>query len=190
MFYSRRQLAKLREEQVVQVLGAYFKCEFPMPEQDFMQLIKSAKQQAHPDKGGDMEEFQQLMEITSMLHSWVFLFQSSANSPHCCTDGTLLTELGHGVGPNRNGVACRECDGYGYRTQEVPQTKWCFVCKGAGSVIRTNFKGVQYVRDCYVCNGTGVVDDGVRVKHHKCWACKGVGEKEIFNPVLPKGRIA
>jgi hypothetical protein len=109
--------------------------------------------------------------------------------------------LGYRERPMRKKVDCPRCNGFG----EVPREFKCRPCSGTGTFKLKNGKTTQ----CNKCGGSG------RFKHPRlkkvcprCWGrrklrvevpsektyvkcgeCGGSGETEMFNPVLPKGRL-
>ncbi len=137
----------------------------------------------------------------------------------CTTDGTPLSELGLGFDNTKNGRdcgycnhrgyhkvveeryhICRECSGCGYTYANA-----CDACKGTGKFTQKNSKRVV---DCLRCKGKGTIHYGTlsrcradgcnrgyvsrateRVTYQTCWTCKGIGEIEIYNPVIPKGLL-
>jgi len=117
-----------------------------------------------------------------------------------CTDCesrgyTITTE--HGV------AACKKCEGSGRQPREFP----CRACAGSGKFTQ---KRSRRVVDCRVCQGSGKYkhpfqeewchscrgtgrgssEKVVRIYAMKCYSCKGTGETEVWNPVLPKGRLS
>ena len=192
-YIQARELKKLRREQVLSVLTQYFNIEFPVEEHVFANCVRLKLSSVHPDKVGDefREEFQQLQELLKMKDEWSsFIFAGSVQSKILTTtDGTPLTELGQGLGTHKNGVPCKECKGKGYLRFHTPEVSICNVCQGLRMVERTNSEGRSYIRICYVCNGKGVRWLPDVPFYQKCWKCKGKGETEIFNPVIPKGRL-
>ncbi len=135
------------------------------------------------------------------------------------TDGTPLYELGLGLGPTRNGRDCKECEHRGYTEEFGIDWVSCETCFGSGEVPRImpcrycengKFKQQRsgHTVDCRVCKGTGKFKHprhkevcldclgvgrkygkGKQVRYCKCFDCKGMGEIELFNPLLPKGRL-
>lgn len=130
--------------------------------------------------------------------------------------GDLLSELGLGLGPTVNGTDCKECDHKGYREERLSGWQRCSCCGGIGVTnLRpcTRCKGSgKYTNkagdatfDCYLCKGEGfqrhfrmdicIVCAGTggksvavgKVVYHICAPCKGSGEIQIYNPVIPKG---
>lgn len=102
----------------------------------------------------------------------------------------------HGVGK------CQKCEGHGYHQQEWP----CRPCNGTGRFVQSRskrevncrvcegsgtFKHPFYTSRCGECFGSGrnKTDQVIRIYVLKCYACKGTGETEVWNPVIPKGRL-
>ena len=134
-------------------------------------------------------------------------------------DDAPLYKLGLGLGPTKNGIDCSECNhkGYtehfrvGYTTTcptcngigEVPLIRRCRHCNGSG---RFTQRRSRREVDCRACGGSGksipdmipcpkCFGEGLlygktdQVDYRKCYHCGGTGETEIYNPVLPKGRL-
>jgi len=98
-------------------------------------------------------------------------------SSHRCTDciyGFVEVE-----------IPCKPCGGTGKFTQRRSgRIVTCRVCHGTKSVLREQI--------CPKCRGTqwfSVKVGGERVIYYRCFKCGGSGEIELFNPVLPKGRL-
>lgn len=97
---------------------------------------------------------------------------------------------------------CKHCDDSG----TVPQQEWCMACESSGKFKQRSGRIV----DCYKCKGTGIFThpyrrmfcprcrgtkkvqetDKQKTYYERCSKCNGTGEIEIFNPVIPKGRLA
>lgn len=94
----------------------------------------------------------------------------------------------HGSGMRGKRVPCRSCSGSGRFVQKHSGREVdCRTCNGTGQFeLRHRYEGI-----CYTCLGTGVGTGEVQVHVRAlvCRACNGAGEKAIFNPVLPKGRL-
>lgn len=107
---------------------------------------------------------------------------------------TIVKEHGRSKCTNCNGsgkqpreFACRPCRGTGKFTQLRSQRVVdCRVCQG-----KSKFKHPFLKEWCKVCGGLGRASND-RVTHiyaMKCYECRGMGETEVLNPVLPKGRL-
>lgn len=114
---------------------------------------------------------------------------------HCEQRGYTITQE-HAKG------RCQKCTGSGRQPREY----FCRPCSGTGKFTQRRSRRVV---DCLGCNGTGKRQDPFlteycavchgsgkastdRVAHiyaMKCYDCNGTGETEVWNPVLPKGRI-
>ena len=132
-------------------------------------------------------------------------------------DGVPLSELGLGFDNTKNGTDCPDCKHLGYAKIVREKTTICLECFGAGWTYAntcTSCKGTgkftqersKRVVDCMRCKATGtiryrglsrctacvrgyVTHSTDRVIYHTCYRCLGVGELEIFNPVLRKGLL-
>lgn len=114
--------------------------------------------------------------------------------PKCNHDG-YTTEFGTEF------TECNTCDAYG----EIPASYTCRSCKGTGKFQQRNTRRIV---DCRVCKGTGtfkhpsqmvycprcrgskrVYGKSDTTYYVRCYECKGTGEIEVFNVVLPKGAL-
>ncbi len=128
-------------------------------------------------------------------------------------DGTLLSELGLGLGPTINGKPCPSCRGKGYRAvnKRVPcpdcraigffvQAFRCRRCNGTGRFTRNNrdvgecfacsglgWKTAPRFAECSTCHGTHLATSTTIAAYYRCDGCSGTGEIVVLNPVLPKG---
>lgn len=93
----------------------------------------------------------------------------------------------NGSGGQPREFVCNACYGSGKFTQRRSgRVVDCRVCEGTGK-----FKHNFLKEWCAACDGTGRASND-RVTHiyaMKCYECKGTGETEVWNPVLPKGRL-
>lgn len=83
---------------------------------------------------------------------------------------------------------CRSCGGSGrFRQRRSGRVVDCYTCQGSG-----RFKHPHQKDLCDQCFGSGQAESDVVAKIYAtvCTPCKGKGEQEIWNPVLPKGRLA
>lgn len=100
-------------------------------------------------------------------------------------EGTPLSELGLGLGNNKNGATCQTCKGVGYRTEKDFRTEWkprppCAWCQMTRSTL-----------GCRTCGPRGFSHRQVNTVTYKiCAPCQGTGEIEMFNPCIPKGLLA
>jgi len=98
---------------------------------------------------------------------------------------------------------CHKCAGRGRQPREYP-------CHSCGATGKFTLRKSERIVDCRVClgtrafkhpfqkewctmcNGTGraATDRVVKIYALKCFDCKGTGETEVWNPVLPKGRLS
>lgn len=134
------------------------------------------------------------------------------------TGGTPLSELGLGFGISKNGCDCNVCNHKGYVSHTSSaiercthclfgstSDRKCRPCKGTGEFTQKHSNRVVSCRDCkgkgffqtpYYhkcewCNGLFyTVYKTPTILYDICTLCKGVGEIEIFNPVIPKGLLA
>ncbi len=201
----------------------YLAIELPVTPDGLKKAYRAASRRFHPDAGGEeasKEKFIQVKEAYDFLESLdgvpeVIMASESGNVSYHglrTVEGSLLSELGLGLGPMKNGRECTSCSGRGYNSDSYPKYQDCPACHGTG--------GRQYVHRCRICRGSGrkfggfcLTCDGkgtvresfgdchtclgsgrgrredVRV-YKKCFKCGGAGETEVWNPVLPKGRLA
>lgn len=146
--------------------------------------------QHHPDHGGNPETFKALVsEYKRLLRS----FPDNLVLPKATTDGTPLSELGLGIDPKLSARECDCCEGKGYRTTREAIWAACSGCEGVGMVdpsIRYP-RGGFLPRRCYVCRGFGYreLPEGF-VHYERCYHCTGTGEIRLYNPVIPRNRLA
>jgi DnaJ-class molecular chaperone len=154
-------------------------------------------------------------KLVEQSPAWAFA-DTGAQDPKTTT-GHLLSELGLGLGPTVNGKDCNVCQHRGYTIIELSGLTRCTRCIGAGFAYEdtcSRCKGSgKFVKNgrpvgvCFSCRGTGKplrprlnlcsrchgrgsINVPANTKeYHLCYTCKGVGEIEIFNPVIPKGRL-
>lgn len=146
-----------------------------------------------------------------------WLFAGSRQSKTLKTNqGIPLSELGLGLEPNKNGRDCEGCNHKGYTEHQLSGWKscpdclmgysynqTCSNCRGTGkfgikgkglvtcSVCKGEGKNVSYFPQiCRRCKGVGgQVIAKPEIEYLMCCTCKGTGEIEIHNPVIPKGRL-
>lgn len=101
--------------------------------------------------------------------------------------GELLNDLGRGVPAPGSGTKCDDCKGKGYfRYLNQPYVR-CHSCYGHGVANHVS-KGPT---PCGRCEGTGKLISAKCTPYFiKCNKCRGCGEIEIFNPLIPKSLIA
>ncbi len=95
------------------------------------------------------------------------------------------TCLGSGIGLEF--ILCKSCRGRGRFDLIDGRVVDCKQCGGTGEIGGSPRRGTW----CRKCTGTGrmCVEDSDKIFYTKCVKCGGAGEIEIFNPVLPKGRL-
>jgi len=156
---------------------------FPFSDSQLKSAFREAAKRLHPDtSGSDGEMFIVMKKLYDVLLSEAQ--DTSKASLLFTVDGTPLPELGKGLGSMKNGVDCPKCNHKGFF--ERKEMKWgrCWGCQGKGFLRRGGFV-------CLYCFGTGTVGVGEEVRvYYKCSDCGGTGEKEVMNPVIPKGRLA
>jgi hypothetical protein len=92
-----------------------------------------------------------------------------------------------GSGRHPREYPCRPCRGSGKFTQRRSgRVVDCLGCNGAGK-----FRHPFQKEYCAVCHGSGKAptDRVANIYAMKCHDCNGTGETEVWNPVLPKGRL-
>jgi DnaJ-class molecular chaperone len=199
--------------------SVHFGLILPTTKTELNRAYRTACYHNHPDRGGDKEVFISIQDSYNILTEPKYaLTVLGADSGATTIDGTPLSELGSGLGSKINGIECTHCTGKGYEQNE--HTEWrvcghcnfgyvikdisCRPCNGSGKFQQKNSKRIV---PCRTCNGTGIFDRrrivcphcrGTMTLHDtekttsyvKCFYCAGVGEIEMFNPVLRKGLLS
>lgn len=132
-------------------------------------------------------------------------------------DGIPLSELGLGFDNTKNGIDCPDCSHTGYKRvveEKIHLCRECFgagyayantctACTGTGKFTQKNSKKVvdflrckgagtihyRTLTRCTACVRGYVTNRTEKVTFHTCYRCRGVGELEIFNPVIRKGLL-
>lgn len=163
----------------------YFNVELPVLSAVLKSAFRSASRRFHPDMGGTDEQFKEMKRVYDAIQDAGLLVQSSKDMNQAgarllrTVDGTLLSDLGLGLGPTTNGRDCDTCSGFGYRswTEPIRRMVQCNRCAGRG---------------CWKCWNTGREEKTVgqsTIKYARCGTCNGTGEIKIYNPVILKGSI-
>ncbi len=85
-------------------------------------------------------------------------------------------------------LTCNACHGTKRFTQRTGRVVDCRKCNGTGKFTHPRKKWL-----CLKCGGSKTIyhyNEGDVLYFVKCNECKGTGEIELFNPVLPKGLLA
>jgi DnaJ-class molecular chaperone len=118
---------------------------------------------------------------------------------------TIKCDKCGGTGLNR--YPCRKCDGEGTYVNSQGKKRRCSWCGGSGwfypPASETDAQGStaplipgtkKQGRICFDCDGTGKVEgweiDGEEEYYAVCERCNGIGETQMFNPVLPRGFLS
>jgi DnaJ-class molecular chaperone len=127
------------------------------------------------------------------VSTYIDVFNLGSECPKCAGSGYQLCSKCNGTGNYT--VQCNKCDSNGLFTLRSGRKVQCKVCSGYKT---------RVIGTCYTCNGTGrskqlhhscklCGGDGIiyseKESYSKCHKCNGVGEVEIWNPVIPKGRL-
>jgi DnaJ family protein A protein 2 len=201
----------------------YLGVDLPVCLEDLKKAFRKKCLKVHPDQGGSSKEFIELenayktVTFFGEVNGGVFICDDVGDSHKNSrtAEGTLLSELGLGLGPTTNGIECDNCSGNGYKEKTHHIYKRCTSCDG-GTFVRvykcnscsgtgrfTQLKSRRIV-DCLKCGGSGKYvhkgtckichgdgrlrrNDGCSI--YLCNECKGTGEIRIFNPVLQKGAL-
>lgn len=143
---------------------------------------RAAVKRCHPDVGGTSKQFVELRAAYDQIRRDPMSFDDIGEGSRKTIDGTLLAELGQGLGPTVNGRQCGECSGRGWTTYRDEITRPCPEC------LKVAFRPRHFTW-CRRCYGSGTVVAGHVIRYQKCFRCHGVGEIALFNPVFPKGRL-
>ncbi len=193
--------------QAIEALHAFFGLQAPASFDDVKTKYRLESKKLHPDAGGSEEDFKalsnafgslrKLYEAGSQLFKAEPLKEGEQGDPNqpamprTTVDGVSLSALGLGLGPTTNGRECTHCNSQGYTITRDHVRPRCLKCNGTGvksGSFRFSFFAENY---CVDCNGSGRGPDRVaQVYAMKCHDCKGTGEIEVLNPVIPKGRLA
>lgn len=134
------------------------------------------------------------------LGTGLSLVINSVPCDNCQTKG-YTTEAGSRF------VECTDCDAVGLTLKTCPQCRGsrgftaldgshvtCHSCNDIGTVsyykVKFNWNDrVFWSRLCSSCNGTKRKAIPYGHIYRRCSPCQGLGEIQIFNPVIPKGRL-
>jgi DnaJ-class molecular chaperone len=165
------------------------------------------------------KEFQEVYEwLTSPSILRIIGRGTEVESINQTIDGVPLSELGLGFDNTKNGTDCPECNHLGYKKVIEEKIHLCNECSGAGYTYanictacqgtgKFTQKNSRKVVDCLKCKGKGVIHYWTlhrctacvhgyvthsenKITYHTCYRCQGVGELEIFNPVIRKGLLS
>jgi DnaJ-class molecular chaperone len=153
----------------------YFNIQLPITESILKSAFRRASRELHPDTGGDHERFVEMKRTyDAILKANLVLADDGAtivDSILRTVDGTPLTDLGLGLGPNTNGRDCETCDHRGWHKHEERKSADCKVCDGSG---------VTYF--CFACRGSGKFT--LRSDRQvECRDCRGNGVRAAHRPV-------
>jgi DnaJ-class molecular chaperone len=191
------------EGMAIEHLMVQFGLSAPVAFDDVKKVYRSKSKLLHPDLGGPEEEFKALCnafdELKKLYQAGSRLFDAEPMDekgsgklerpamPRVTVDGIPLCELGLGLGPTINGTDCTGCGRLGYKVIEERGLVTCPSCNGQGVYLHPMYGQ----RQCSTCDGHGRVNyKYAKVYVLRCSECRGTGEKRIYNPVLPKGRLA
>jgi DnaJ-class molecular chaperone len=145
----------------------YFNIQLPITESVLKSAFRRASRELHPDTGGDHDRFVDMKRTyDAILKAKLVLADDGAtiiDSVLRTVDGTPLTELGLGLGPNTNGRDCETCDHHGWHKHEERKSSDCKVCNAVG-----------FAFFCFACQGSGKfkLRSGRTVE---CRDCRGNG---------------
>lgn len=159
----------------------------PFTEQELKHNYRELVFQHHPDKGGNAEKFKEIQQAYEEMRE--FASKNISEDAQRTVDGVLLSTLGKGLGDTVNSEPCKECTGHGWHQTVHYQfyfDKPCPVCHGDG-FLHNGWMPIP----CWQCLGKGGwgAHENQYTLYHTCSHCDGTGQIEIYNPVLPKGRV-
>jgi DnaJ-class molecular chaperone len=104
------------------------------------------------------------------------------------------------LGTGRLSYPCNRCNATGVYKRGDREVGKCFKCDGKGRffpkpkrrphVFYSWMTGNFFHEPCKKCRGSGISLEEVEKTYAiKCDDCKGIGEIEMFNPVLPRGLL-
>lgn len=130
--------------------------------------------QHHQDTSGNKHDMDYAVRAKNLLLAHV----PNKDTNTITINGEPLSAFGNGLPCPKSGKECVDCSGRGYHKYAYQSYIKCPSCKGK------NFY-------CYRCFGSGEVRSAkASVKYLACSQCHGSGEVEIFNPLIPKQRLA
>lgn len=210
----------MTEKQLQQLANKYLDITLPTSKAYLKRVYRYKCLKLHPDKGGNEEYFKDFQNaFETLLYSKSNVVFDGSEIVKETADGTPITELGLGIGYNKNGIECNICKGNGYEISYnvlykvcnnclmgyVPKTYPCRACNGTGLFVQARSKKTvpckrccgtglwehpSLTKPCPKCCGTMTIHDESKIVNYiKCYKCKGTGEIEMFNPVLRKGLL-
>jgi len=168
--------------------------DYPFDDNSLKSAFRLKSKETHPDCGGNSEDFKKVISAYELLKEYVQEFSNGKGL--VTTDGVLLDELGKGL-PEKNAAQCKNCNGLGYTVtinNRMISGDSCPACSGLGmryEMVGMGFRRRRGLVRCQRCQGRGVFSPvySERTLYHVCSRCKGIGEIEIYNPVLKKGVV-
>ena len=155
----------------------YLVVDLPCTEDELKTAFREAARRMHPDMGGDPKHFIEMQKEyqTLLANPHTFTMPSAQTRT---ASGIPLSALGLGLGPLKNGKPCWKCKSKGYERTAQSRYDICPTCN--------NRRVLRWY--CRECGGDGRVVVSVPCIDI-CYTCEGTGETEVWNPVLPKGRL-
>lgn len=170
----------------------------PFTKAKVLKQFRSWVKEIHPDTGRtdggfyftDMDDLVKAKELLLKLASedentGILTLRTSS--------GELLSELGNGLPNNKSGMTCTYCIGNGYNKRVMPRWVKCNVCNSRNDFMKYGSYSVfdpLGLISCRKCHGLGEVKSAkYDIIYGKCSYCKGTGEIEVFNPLIPKMRL-
>lgn len=161
-----------------------FDLRFPLSEEELKAKFRAKAKEHHPDSGKD-EDATQFIKIKEAFNLLIMyktdpaVFADGQQRPLMTFNDIPLSELGRGLGSDKNGVPCENCEGKGYTT-EIRSERWqtCETCEGMGCTL--------VWPKCRPCRGTGRFTQKYTGKEVDCRVCKGTGEFRGVNGENPR----
>lgn len=152
----------------------FFNVDLPVLSSLLKQRFREASRRLHPDVGGDEEQFKRMKAAyEGILKSGLTV--ESQDQTERLVDGTPLSQLGLGLGPNTNGRDCEDCGAKGYRKHQDMKFVNCKTCLGVG-----------VLQPCRACSTTGrfTLRNGNKVSCRRCNAKGFIIRSDLRRPFM------
>ena len=169
--------------------------EVPFTKEELKHNFRELCFKYHPDLGGSAEKFKEIKDAYDLLLPFCVTSCDKEVVLNTTVEGSLIFDLGKGLGGLVNSDDCPNCKGKGWYKafhRDFSHEEICYACNGTGGhgSIFSFLEGRGRWQPCSICMGLGIIHRRSVPKEvlHTCLNCKGTGQIRILNPVLWKGR--